>query len=190
MNESIQKISIYYEPARTSYEYIQSASLVFSRMNNDDNIYRQKYVLEHKSKKRQRVEEYRMIEVHIGADKVQDKMKKFDFDKIYPEAYKDEEHEYFYIVCGDKIIETSDRESIQDILDAFRFDELLKITHKHFEYIKDVYEYLDLIKILDTKISNLSRTRMITLVDNFKLINPYKIFQNIGTLEDFLDNLQ
>lgn len=189
MKESISKISFYYEPAKSSYEYIKSASLVFSRMDNDDNIYRQKYVLEHKSKKRNQIEEYRIIEVHFGADEIKTKMDSFDFDKLYPEAYKDDAHEYFYITYGDKVIETSDRNSIQDILDAFRFDELLTVTHKHFEYIGNVYEYLDLMKVLNSKVSDLSKDRLITLVDNFKLINPYKFFENIGNIENYLDIL-
>lgn len=185
-----KKFLIYYEPARASYEYIKSASLVFSRMSNNDNLYKQKYVIEHKSKNRQRIEEYKMTEVHLGADKIREKIDSIDFEKIYPSPIRDDKHEYFYISYDNKIIETSDRESIVDILVMFRFEELLGITHKHFQYIKDMYEYIDLVKVLDSKISGLSKEQTVTLAKIFKPNNPYIIFQSMGWLNQFLEDMK
>lgn len=185
------KFTIYYEPAKINHEHVESATLAFSRLNTQDDTYKQKFVLEQKSKDGTRIEEYKMKEFHVGVHALLENIKNnIDFDKSYPAAIHDKAHEYFYISFGDKFIETSNRDSIQSILDAFQFDKLLSISHEHYKSIKDMYEYITLFEILNKKTMNLSAERMITLANIFKTKNPYQIFQSMGWLEKFLDDMK
>lgn len=185
---NITKLNIYYEPAEGVYEYTKSFTLSFSRINEEDNTYKKKAILEHKSKKRQCVEEYKMKEIHIGAKELLEKIKKIDFDKEYTEPV--ENGETYCISYGDKRLITGKREEIEEILDLFNFGKLLAITHKHYEYIKDMDEYTQLLDILNNKLTDLSGEQLKILCKTFKEVNPYSIFQSMGWLSRYLDDIK
>lgn len=180
------KLIIYYEPQKGEREFLKSFTLSFSRISENDDTYKQKAILEHKSKTRNRIEEYKMKEFHIGAKELLNKISKIDFDKTYQKPK--EGYEYFCIMYDGKKIETSDRQEISDILEAFNFMKLSSITHKHFEYIKDMNEYTKLLDILNNKINELNGTQLSTLSRMFKLVNPYLLFQSMNWLPKFLDD--
>ena len=182
------KLIIYYEPAEDSYEFIQSFTLSFSRINKKDNTYKKKTILEHKSKKRNRVEEYKMKEFHIDADNILSKINKIDFDKEYTKPT--DSGETYCISFGDKKLITGKKEENQEILDDYNFDKLLAITHKHYEYIKDMDEYTKLLDILNSKLCELSGEQIKTLSGLFKEVNPYNIFQSMGWLPKYLDDIK
>jgi hypothetical protein len=177
------KFTIYYQPCSSSYEYIKSITLSFSRLENEDNIYKKKLILEHKSKTRNAIEEYKMKEVHIGADKIKEKINKIDFNQEKKVCETNGLEDYFLIQYGDKKIETSNKEEIQYILDMFNFDNLMTITHKHYSYIKDMDEYTELTKILYSKIPHLKREDLIMVSSEFKFTDPYHIFQRMPYFE-------
>lgn len=183
-----KKFVIYYEPPRSKREYLKSITLTISRINPDDNTYKIKLLQEHISKTRGVVEEYKMKEIHLGANEIIEKIEKVDFERNYSAACKDEKHDYFYISYGDKTIETSNIDDIEYILEEFCFNDLISITHKHYEYIKDMYEYTELVKILNNKINSLSGEQLATLSRLFKPSNPYLIFQSMAWLPEFLND--
>ncbi len=181
------KLIIYYEPAEGAYEYTKSFTLSFSRINEEDGTYKKKAILEHKSKKRQCVEEYKMKEIHTDAEKVLEKINKIDFEKEYTKPT--DGGEIYHISYEDKRITTGKKEEIIDILNAFNFDKLLAITHKHYEYIKDMDEYTKLLDILNSKLADLSGEQLKVLCRTFKEVNPYSIFQSMGWLPRYLDDI-
>lgn len=65
------KLIIY--PQKGEREFLKSFTLFFSRISENDDTYKQKAILEHKSKTRNRIEEYKMKEFHIGAKELQGK---------------------------------------------------------------------------------------------------------------------
>lgn len=183
-----EKLIIYYEPAEGTYEFTKSFTLSFSRINEKDNTYKKKAILEHQSRKRNRVEEYKMKEFHINADDILSKIEKIDFDKNYTQPT--EISETYCISFGDKKLITGKKEEIQEILDDFNFDKLLAITHKHYEYIKDMDEYTKLLDVLNSKLGELSGEQLKTLCRVFKEVNPYSIFQSMGWLPRYLDDVK
>ena len=185
--ENYAKFTIYYEPPTHIREFLKSVTFTVSRLNTNDNTYKIKLLQEHHSKTRENIEEYKMREIHIGAKEILDKINKIDFSKEYTPAIRNGMNDYFFICYGNKKIETSDKESIQYILDMFRFDELICITHKHYVYIKDMYEYLNLFNILSSKIGSLTGEQLATLSKLFKPSNPYLIFQSMAWLPIYLD---
>lgn len=184
--DNYNKLIIYYEPLEGSREFLKSFTLSFSRISKTDNTYKQKAILEHKSKIRNCIEEYKMKEFHIGAKDLLKKIKNIDFDKKYTKPTK--QTEYFCISYGDKKIITGDRSEIEEILNNFNFIRLSSITHKHYEFIKDMNEYTNLLDILNSKISILNRSQLFTLSKMFKQINPYILFQSMSWLPKFLDD--
>ena len=184
----IDKLIIYYEPAEGTYEFTKSFTLSFSRINKEDNTYKKKAILEHISKKRNRLEEYKMKEMHTNADEIIAKIEKIDFNKKYTKPT--DTSETFCISYGDKQLITGKKEEIQKILQEFNFDKLLAITHKHYEYIKDMDEYTKLLDILNSKLADLSGEQLKVLCRVFKDVNPYSIFQSMGWLPKFLDDIQ
>ena len=180
------KLIIYYEPASGIHEYIKSFTLSFSRINEEDRLYKKKAVLQHKSKKRNCIEEYKMKELHTDAETIVDKISRINFHKAYSPIV--EGSDKFYITYGDNKIATSNKQEIQYILDLFNFDRILNITHKHYEYIKDMDEYTVLLDSLNKKLPELNGSQIKTLSRTFKYTNPYNVFQNISCLPNFLDN--
>ena len=183
-----KKLIIYYEPEENVNEYIKSFSLSFSRINEKDGTYKQKAVLEHRSKTRGTIEEYKMKEFHTKASEILKKIEKINFKKEYSKPVKGAE--YFCLIFGNEKIETSNYEEIKEILEDFSFMKLSAITHKHYRYIKDMNEYTKLMEILNGKISELNKDQLITLSDNFKNMDPYSIFQSMGWLPLFLDDIK
>lgn len=181
------KLIIYYKPAEGTYEYTKSFTFSISRINEQDDTYKKKIILEHISKKRNRVEEYKLKEIHINAKEIIAKIKEIDFNKTYtaPITNGDE----YDIIYGDRRISTGKKEEIQEILNAFNFDKLLAITHKHYEYIKDMDEYTKLLDILNSKLGELNGKQLSVLSSVFKDVNPYHLFQSMGWLPKYLDDI-
>jgi hypothetical protein len=71
----------------------------------------------------------------------------------------------------------------------FNVDKLMCITHKHYEYIKDMDEYTVLLDKLNNKLPELTGSQLKVLTHTFKYTNPYNVFQNISWLPNFLDNV-
>jgi hypothetical protein len=180
---NVSKLMFYYEPAGRN-PYTRSYTLSFSRLDPESNTYKQKAILQHWSDKRGNLEEYKLKEVHIGVDKLLEKIEKIDFDKKYsaPESGK----ETIYIYYGDRKIETSNVEEVRDILDMFDFFELYSITHRHYSDIKDMNEYIALKKTFDEKVQELSPEMQMNAIKVFRDNNPYKTFQSIANLNDYI----
>jgi hypothetical protein len=183
----IKKLIIYCEPAAGVHEYVKSFTLAFSRINKEDKVYKKKAVLQHNSKSRNCVEEYKMKEIHTDADVILDKIAKIDFEKEYSPIVDGADK--FYITYDDNKIQTSNKEEIQYILDLFNVDKLMNISHKHYEYIKDMDEYTILLDTLNSKLPDLDGNQIKTLSRTFKYTNPYNIFQSMSWLPIFLDNI-
>lgn len=178
------KFIIYYEPVKDDREYMKSFTLSFSRINKEDNTFKKKVILEHRSRARNTIEEYKIKEIHLGAKNLLDKIHKVDFKKSYSKPVKGSE--YFCIKYGNRMIETSNIDEIRDILELFNFVKLSDITHKHYKYIKDMDEYTKLLDILNSKITSLNGEEISSLSQIFKTIDPYKIFQSMDRLPEFI----
>ena len=181
---NISKIIFYYEPGNKK-KYTSSFTLSFSRINEETDTYKQKVILQHWSEKRNQLEEYKMKEVHFGAKQLIEKIQKIDFTKQYESPKSGEE--MLFISYGDKKIYTGDMDAVKEVLDLFQLLELADITHRHYEYIKDMYEYIALKKLMINKSSTLSAGKRECLNDIFRNYNPYKTFQSISYLDDYLD---
>ena len=182
-----EKLTIYYKPQENKGEYVKSFTLSFSRINLTDNTYKQKAILEHRSKNRNRIEKYNLKEFHIGANELVRKFDKFDFEKEYSKPEK--EKDYFCITYKDKEIETSNYEEIKSFLEDLDFLSLVSITHKHYPFIKDMYEYAALSNILSEKMLKLNGKQMMALINIFKNSDPYVVFSNMNDLSYFLSTI-
>lgn len=184
------KLIIYYKPSKGYNNRIETFTFSISRIDIKDNIYKQKVIIEHKSSITGEIEEYKLKEIHLNAAQIIDKILSIDFNKNYPAPIFDNKHDYFLVKYDNKKIETSDKESIKYILDLFKIDKLMSITHKHYKYIKDMYEYTELVDILNTKNNELTGKQLITLAHIFKRVDPYDIFENMDYLEKYLDTIK
>ena len=180
---NVSKLMFYYEPAGKN-PYTRSYTLSFSRLDSESNTYKQKAILQHWSDKRNNLEEYKLKEVHIGVDKLLEKIEKIDFDKEYSAPKSGEETMYIYY--GDKKIATSNIDEVRDILNMFNFFELYSITHRHYGDIKDMNEYIALKKTLDEKVKELSPEMQVNAIKVFRDNNPYTTFQSIANLDDYI----
>ena len=180
---NVPKLMFYYEPGAKN-PYTRSYTLSFSRIDEESNTYKQKAILQHWSDKRSNLEEYKLKEVHIGTDKLMEKINRIDFDKVYSAPKSGEETIYIYF--GDKKIATSNVEEVRGILEDFGFVDLYKITHRHYPDIKDMNEYIALKKTFDAKVTELSPEMQADAIRIFRENNPYVTFQSVANLEDFI----
>ena len=180
---NVSKLMFYYEPGAKN-PYTRSYTLSFSRIDSESNTYKQKAILQHWSDKRSNLEEYKLKEVHIGTDKLLEKISRIDFDKPYSAPKTGEETIYIYY--GDKKIATSNLEEVKEILKDFNFLELCSITHKHYGDIKDMNEYINLKRTLDRKVMELTPEMQASAIRIFRENNPYTTFQSIANLEDYI----
>lgn len=181
---NVPKFMFYYEPGSKN-PYTRSYTLSFSQIDEESNTYKQKAILQHWSDKRGNLEEYKLKEVHIGTDKLMEKINRIDFDKEYSAPKSGEETIYIYF--GDKKIATSNLDEVRDILNDFDFVELCKITHRHYKDIKDMNEYVALKKTFDAKVEELSPDMQLHATRIFRDNNPYISFQSVANLEDFIN---
>ena len=92
----VPTLIFYYEPGAKN-PYTRTYTLSFSRIEEDSNTYKQKAILQHWSDKRGTLEEYKLKEVHIGTDKLMEKINRIDFDKEYSAPKSGEETIYIYL---------------------------------------------------------------------------------------------
>lgn len=182
------KLIFYYEPDEVQKKNIRSFTLSFSRIDAECDTYKQKAILERVSEKDGKIEEYKMKEVHIGAKELLKKIDKIDFNKSYTKC--EPGGEKLYISYGDKHIETGSPDEIMSILNEFSFFNLFSIPYQHYEFVKDMNEYVKLVDILYKKLLNLNDSNKMFLIKNFKLGDPYKYFQNIPYLESYINFLK
>lgn len=187
MNE-YPKFIIYYKPAGTG-KGVNALTLSFSRLSTEDNTYKQKLILEYTNENGQ-IEEYKIKEFHIGANEILEKIDNIDFSRFYINKKEYDDQDYILIKYGNKKIETTDKKQVDDILNLFKFNDLMHITRKHFKYIKDMYEYVDLVNILNSKLNSLSGKQMAKLSHLFSHEDPYRIFQSMAWLPEYLDSIE
>lgn len=184
--DNISKLMFYFEPSQKNNSRVRSYTLSFSRIDKDNNVYRQKAILQYWSEKRNILEEYKMKEVHVGAKELYEKIKKIDFTKQY--SSPKDNGDKLYICYEGKQLLIGDLQEVKDILEMFNFLDLYKISHKHYNYIKDMNEYIELKNILYKKAKELSIEEQTVLDNLFKENDPYKIFHNIPYLKNYLHN--
>ena len=180
-----KKLIIYFEPSQNELPGVISITLSFSRISEKDNTYKQKLILQHLND-RGLVDKYKIKEFHVGADKIIKKIEKIDFEGKYDENSTEENAETFLIKCDDKVIYTSNKEQLSEILQLFNFNEVINIPKEHYSHIVDVYEYLELMKILKNKRKDLNDKQKVIL-DNIVYNNPYDAFYRLSYLPKYLD---
>jgi hypothetical protein len=186
--DKISKLIFYFEPKQSCGLRTRSYTLSFSRIDKKSNIYKQKAILQYWSEERNTIEEYKMKEVHIGADILFEKIKNIDFNRTYTPP--NDNSDKLYICYNGKQITIGNVKEVEDILNEFNFFDLYKISHKHYNHIKDMNEYIILKKILYKKAEDLSIEKQVLLDDIFKSTNPYVLFQSIPYLQEYLYNLE
>lgn len=180
------KLLIYYKPSRQDMPDILSITLSFSRLNPVDNTYKQKIIIERVDEHGE-IKKIKMKEMHVNVEKIFEKIKEIDFDKKYTNNIDDDET--FLIQYVDKRIYSSKREEVADILALFSFDELVKIPIYHYDIIKDMYEYTELVKALEKRKEELSDEHRVMLDIVFK-IDPYDVFEHIYYLDVYLERFR
>lgn len=184
--DNIYKLTFYYEPSRKNKRGVRSYTLTFSQIDEETDTYKQKAILQYWSNSRGVVEEYKMKEFHVGVKQLIEKINKIDFNKQYSNPTLDGEKMYIYY--KDKQILVGDMSEIQDVLNIFNFFNLYKISHKHYDTIKDMNEYTKLKSALYKKAESLTIKEQALLDGLFKRNNPYITFQSIPFLQNYLNS--
>ena len=186
---NFKKLIFYYEPGNiNSGKYTRSFTLSFSRLDNDCNTYKQKAILEYFSNQTGKVEECKMKEVHIGTDKIMEKINKIDFEKEYSSPRENDEK--IFISFGDYKIETSDIDKLHDVIADFNVFGIMNIHPNHYKFVKDMNEYTALLNAMYTKLPELDSSEQKFMLNYFINNDPYKCFQNIPYLKSYIDFLQ
>lgn len=180
-----KKLLIYFEPSPENMPGVISITLTFSRMNKENNTYKQKLILQYLNDKGL-PEKCKIKEFHVGADKVLEKIEKIDFEAKYDEPSNDENAETFMIKLDDKIIYTSDRKALSEILQLFNFEEITNIPKEHYKHITNLYEYLELMRILKNERKSLT-PEYNKILNRILENNPYDAFYRISYLEKYLN---
>lgn len=178
------KLIIYYHPSEKEKSKIKSLTLSFSRLNDENDTYRQKLILQQNINNK--IEEYKIKEFHLNAEKIKEKIRKIDFEREYDKV-NDLLEEYYLIKFNNKEIKTNNHNQIKYILDIFNFDDLMQIQHYHYKYIKDMYEFVSINNLLNAKAISLDKPQMLKLVEILKVEDPYRIFRNMIKLDEFIN---
>ena len=180
------KFIIYYQPPSVELTGLKSLTLSFSRLDEETNTYKQKLIAEAKDESGI-VQKYKISEFHIGLDKIQEKINAVDFNQSFDKPEHNSTSPIFLIKYDDKKIETSNYNQVKEILELFRFSEMINISRKHYHCIKDLYEYLELQDIIQEKCKRLSPSLKSVYFSLIQDEDPYKTFQNMGWLEEYLN---
>lgn len=177
--KTYNKFQIYYKPDERNSS---SFTLSISRINEEDDTYKIKIIREISTPSKTYT--YKIQEFHFGVQGIKDKINQVDFDREYD---KYQNGAMYYVKADEDCFYTGNKKQIQYILDLFQFDELFRINVLQYDKIKDMYEFLKLNDLFVEKVTNIQDTeKVMNLFDFYVTQNPYKVFENMGNLENFL----
>lgn len=175
----MNKFQIYFEPHNNN---VFSFTLSISRINEMDDTYKMKIIKEVKTPSKTYT--YKIREFHLGIQEIKEKIDKIDFTKKY-DKYID--GEMYYIRVDENYILTSNKEQVKYILDLFNFEDLFNINVLQYDKIKNMYEFIKLNSLFVKKVSNIQDSdKFLKLFDYYINKDPYKIFENMNNLENFI----
>lgn len=178
------KFIIYYTPDKEDMPDIVSITLAFSRINEEYNVYKKKLIVE-KIDENGNVKKHTMTEMHTGVSELLQKIESVDFDKPY-DKITDADEERIFIQYGDKKIYTPNIDQLFETLSLFDFWLLVEIPCEHFDIIKDMSEYAELLVSSGLAYAELNEKQK-KMYYNILMKSPYDIFEHLGYLGEYLN---
>lgn len=114
----MDKLQIYYQPVQDNPDHLKSLTLSFYDFDETARTYKKKIVLEQCGNK------YKIKEILTNLDEISELINSVDFKK-YTATDVNPGDPYYFIKKGDLSFATSSTASIQELLDAVHFDEIL-----------------------------------------------------------------